>query len=33
VCSRALLYDDVGWRSAGDIDILVAAGDLAAVDH
>ena len=26
--SRAL-YDDVAWRSAGDIDILVAAADLA----
>ena len=23
------LYDDVAWRSAGDIDILVAVGDLA----
>ena len=28
VLARAL-YDDVAWRSAGDIDILVAAGDLA----
>jgi hypothetical protein len=28
VLARAL-YNDVGWRSAGDIDILVAASDLA----
>ena len=28
VLARAL-YDDVAWRSAGDIDILVAAADLA----
>ena len=28
VLARAL-YDDVAWRSAGDIDILVAVGDLA----